>query len=197
MTSFGSTLLEVASATVLLSLPILVYRGVSNLLHHAAAPEVHQVPIIAILSRLSGFLWAGLALAGGLGEQAFRLSEIFLPDSVWAIPAGTFLLRQGNLWSYDMVDIVRWSLTGDDPTPAVVALAMIASAAGAAMLSLRLFRRPQHRVQALALSMVTVVMFAWQSVYLVALAMWLIHRANFWSLAIIALYIQYRRSRHH
>lgn len=195
-TTFGSALLEVASAAGLLALPIVVYRAVSNLLHHGAASEIYQVPIIAILSRTAGFLWAGLVLAGGLGERAFRLSEIFIPQSMWEIPVTEFLVREGNLWSYPMVEVMTWALSGGEPLAAVAAVVMVASAVGAAVLSIRMFSRPQYRVQALFISVMTVLLFAWQTVYLVALALWLVHRANFWSLAIIALYIQYRRSRH-
>lgn len=196
MTTFGSAVLGVASTTALLALPILVYRGVSNLLRHAVAPEVHQVPIIAILSRLAGVLWAGLALAGGLDERAFRLSEIFTPESIWETPTGFFLANQGNLWSYDMAEIGHWALTGGEPAAAAAVVVMMLAGVGAVVLSLRMFSRHQHRIQALSIALLTIVLFAWQVVYLVTLTMWLFHRANFWSLAIIALYIQYRRSRH-
>lgn len=196
MTTFGSTVLEVASAAGLLALPILVYRAVTNLVHHAASPEVYQVPIITILSRLAGILWAGLALTGGLGERAFRLSEIFIPQSMWEIPVTEFLISRGNLWSYPMGDILAWATTGDQPWALASVAVMGFAAVGAVVLCSRMFSRPHHRFQALLICSMTMVLFAWQSVYLVTLALWLIHRANFWSLAIIALYIQYRRSRH-
>lgn len=197
MTTFGEAVLEVASGAALLALPVVVYRAVSNLLHHAASPEVHQVPIIAILSRLAGLLWAGLALTGGLGERAFRLSEIFIPESMWEIPVSKFLYREGNLWSYPMMDIIAWALGGDEPVALAALVVLVLSALCAVLFSLRLFTKPNHRVQALLISVATMVLFAWQAVYLLALALWLVHRANFWSLAIIAMYIQFRRSRQH
>lgn len=196
MTTFGAGLLELAKATALLALPIVVYRGVSSLLHHLVDDEIHQVPIVTSLSRLAGFLAAGLVLAGGLGEQAFRLSEIFTPDSAWDIPTGEFLLKQGNLWSYDLPAITHWALSGDQPAALLAATLAVLSAGGALLLAPQMFARRRHRLQALAVAGVTMVLTAWQLVYLITLALWLIHRANFWSLALIALYIQYRRSRH-
>jgi len=191
----GSAVVEFASAAGLLVLPILIYRGVTKLLHAVVDEEVYQVPVIFILSRLAGFVWALLWLAGGLGERAFRLSELFTPESVWNIPAHVFLEREGNLFAYDFGAIGRWIASGESRMAGAAAVAALLALAAAQFLSLKMFKRPRRRLSAQSVIIVTTVVTAWQAVYLITLPLWLIQRANFWSLALMAFYLQYRRNR--
>jgi len=194
MSSLSSTAIEFSSAVELLALPVIVYRGVTKLLHGFVYEEVYHVPVIFLLSRLVGFTWAVLWMGGYLGERAFRLSEIFTPESIWNIPARTFLTREGNLFSYDVDVIWRWILSGDSMPATIAAGLAVLTIVGTAMLCFGMFDARRIRVAALLLSGITTVMIAGQTVYLITLALWLTHRVNFWSLILIALFIQYRRT---
>jgi hypothetical protein len=194
MSGLSSFAIEFFSAAILLSLPLLIYRSVYRLLHSVIDEEIYQVPILFILSRLVGFIWAVLALAGGLGERAFRLSEIFTPESIWNIPARTFLFREGNLFSNNLIEIGRWVVSGDSVLISIAGIVFVLAALLATILCLTMFRSDALRVTALAACITTTTMTAWQSVYLTTVTLWLIHRVNFWSLLLVALYIQYRRT---
>ncbi|MBX9634604.1 MAG: hypothetical protein K2X44_06450 [Magnetospirillum sp.] len=196
MNSLGGAALNVVSTAALIALPVIIYRLVSDLLHKLADEEIHQVPVITTLSRIIGFVSGGLALAGGLDERAFRLTEVFVPDSVWNIPIAGLVLDRGNIFAYDTIGIVLWLASGKSLTASILG-------GGATLLGLLscgmcifFFKRRVQRVAALVLCAATMLLTAWQTVYLTALALWLINAANFWSLALIGLYFQYRRSRH-
>jgi len=196
MSELGSTAAGIASVVLLLSLPILIYRAAHNILHVLVPEEIFQVPIIFLLSRLIGFAWAALWMMGDLGERAFRLSEIFTQDSIWAIPVHAFLTQQGNLFSYDVGGILDWILGEETGLALTVAIAVIVAELAVAALCVTLFGHGRYRMSAILAATATTMITAWQTVYLTTLALWLVHRINFWSLLLIAIYIQYRKNHH-
>lgn len=191
----SSVLLHLLSAVLLLALPILVYRAVTSLMHHVASDEFYQIPILTTLPRLVGFTGGVLGLLGYLDDRAFRLTEIFVPDSVWNISIADFVLHQGNLFSYDTAAIIDWILSGESPWASGVAAVAAATVALSVILCLRMLPNPRQRALALVVCGATILLTAWQTVYLTTLALWLTHRFNFWSLALIGLFLQYLRER--
>ncbi len=183
-------------ATFVVTLPYVVSHGSEVLVHHVAHREFGEVPIVTTLARVQGLLTGGLLLYMNLDGRYYDLQALFLPESPWNLTLSQFLLERSNLFTYDIMPVVR--LLTDVPTisGALAATALVVLPLLLALLCLR-FWRGWETLRAFLACIGIAVWSAWMTVYLLCMVFWSLHLLNFWALAIATLYIQRRHAGGH
>ena len=185
----------IAQAALVVSIPTLVANGGEWLTHVIANHEFHALPILTTLARLQGLLAGGLLLHATFDETYYDLQALFVPASRWNLTMSQFLLERANLFAYDpqpLLDVLR-----EQPTSArgmLVALVVVVIPLLLVMICLRVWK-VWDALRGIVACLGTALWSAWITVYLVCLFFWGLYLLNYWSLALLALYIQYQRSR--
>jgi len=182
----------VSQAMVVITIPFVVSQIGNLLLHKVAHQEFFQVPILTTLARLQGMLLGLLLMRVGLSGNYFDLEHMFLLDGPWNLTLSQFLLERANIFVYDSLPLVR--LLGDVPSNEglLAVLVMVVLPLLIVVLSLG-FWELREALHALVASAGIALWAGWFTIYLVCVAFWSFHLLNFWSLILLALYIQYRR----
>jgi hypothetical protein len=178
---------------VIVSLPFVISHAGEALMHRVAHHEFAQVPVLTTMARLQGMLLAGMLLYVNFDGSYYDLQTLFLPESRWNLTFQQFLFEQSNPLTYRF-----WPLTGllGGPFAAeniVAWLALVVLPVLLLLLSLR-FWSTRLAVRAMLACAIATFWSAWLTIYLVCLVFWSFYILNFWSLALMALYLQYRRS---
>jgi hypothetical protein len=199
----GSGMLDLLSviiqATIVISIPTFVANGGEWLMHLIAHHEFHAIPILTTLSRLQGLLAGGLLLHATFDESYYDLQALFVPASRWNLSMNQFLLERANLFAYDPEPLLN--LLRDDPTSVrglLVALVVVVIPTLLVLVCLRVWKF-WDALRGIIACAGTALWSAWITVYMVCLFFWGLYLLNYWSLALLAVYIQYQRSQggHH
>lgn len=184
----------------LILIPALVYHLVSNILHWVENKEFRAIPALNILPKIAGTLLAAGLLYTNLGLAYFDLEILFTDNSPWKLNFDYFLTERGNLFAYS----IQPALHALMPDPAagpllsrplyIGAIAYLAIMAACMTICFWLWKFTDALRAALCCG-IMVLLTAWITIYFVALLFWALYVLNFWVLAIIALYYQYRRQR--
>jgi hypothetical protein len=189
----------IIQATIVVSIPTLVANGGEALMHLIANHEFHAIPILTTLARLQGLLVGGLLLHASFDESYYDLQALFLSTSRWNLTMNQFLLERANLFSYDPAPLLNF--LREDPMSIrglLVALVVVVIPTLLVLICLRVWKF-WDALRGIVACAGTALWSAWITVYLVCLLFWGLYLLNYWSLAILAIYIQYQRSRggHH
>lgn len=184
----------------LILFPALVYHLGSNILHWVENKEFRAIPALNILPKIAGTLLAAGLLYTNLGLAYFDLEILFTDNSPWKLNFDYFLTERGNLFAYS----IQPALHALMPDPAagpllsrplyIGAIAYLAIMAACTTICFWLWKFTDA-LRATLCCGIMVLLTAWMTIYFVALLFWALYVLNFWVLAIIALYYQYRRQR--
>lgn len=146
------------------------------------------------LARLQGVVLGGLLLYLDTDERFFDLESLFAADSLWAVDLTGFLLQRANLFSYDPRVVLHAIQDLASPTGLLALLVLVVLPPLLVLLCVRLWRRWDALRAVFACAAISL-WSAWLTIYLVCLLLWGLHLLNVWALALLALYLQYRRAR--
>jgi hypothetical protein len=109
------------------------------------------------------------------------------------------LLERANLFAYDPEPLL--SLLREDPLSArglLIALVVVIIPTVLVLVCLRVWK-PWAAIRGIVACAGTALWSAWITVYMVCLFFWGLYLLNYWSLALLAIYIQYQRGKggHH
>lgn len=200
---YGLVMLDLLSviiqAIIVISIPTLVANGGETLMHLIAHHEFHAIPILTTLARLQGLLAGGLILHASFDESYYDLQALFVKDSRWNLNITQFLSERANLFSYDptpLLDLLR-----EDPISGrglLIALVVVIIPTILVLICLKVWKF-WPALRGIIACAGTALWSAWITIYLVCLVFWGLNLLSYWSLALLAVYIQYQRSRggHH
>jgi hypothetical protein len=188
-------LLSIAlQAAVVLAIPFLVRHAGELLVKKLVQEDFLQVPILGILARIQGLMMGGLLMWRDLDSRFFSLEHLFLPDSPWNINLSQFLLVRSNIFAYDPAPVMALLHEGPSAGSVLALLGVVVLPLLLAILCLR-FWKHVDAVRAMLACTGIALWTAWYTVYLVCLVFWSLYLLNFWVLALLGVYIQYRQSR--
>ncbi|MBF0392268.1 MAG: hypothetical protein HQL38_06265 [Alphaproteobacteria bacterium] len=176
--------------------PMAVTALAKMLIHAIEPPKFNQVPFVTMTARLAGVLAAALLLYANLDARDFDLELLFVPDSPWNLSLGQFLTERAMLFEYS------WGAVLDTLSQPSTPFAVLLVAAGlfalplAASVPIGRLWGGTDALRAVAASTGILIWSAWMTVYLVCLLFWALHELNFWALALLVVYLQYRRYSH-
>lgn len=181
-------------------IPALVYHFVSSIERWIENKEFRAIPALTILPKLAGSLLAIGLLYTNLGLAYFDLEILFTENSPWNLGYEYFLAERGNLFAYSFQPFVL-ALTPGPADGALLGrpiflgvLAYLLLMALCSVISFWLWSFV-NAVRAVICCGIIALLTAWMTIYFVALLFWSLYVLNFWVLAIIALFYQYRRQR--
>jgi hypothetical protein len=181
--------------TVVIGIPFVVSHGGELAIHLAAHHEFAEIPILTTLARLQGLLTGGLLLYVNFDESYFDLQGLFMHDGRWNLTWSQFLLQRSNVFTYQWLPLLR--LLSDLPARSGWLALLVCVILPAMLIALCLRYWPlRDALRGLLACAGTALWSAWLTIYLVCLIFWGLFLLNFWSLALAALYIQYRRHGH-
>lgn len=188
-------LVNLAQVMVVISIPFVVSHGGELAIHVIAHREFTEIPILTTLARLQGLLAGGLLLYVNFDQSYFDLMGLFMPDGRWNLTWSQFLLERSNVFMYDWWPVLK--LLGRLPAlmgwMALLVWGVLPVLLGALCLRYWPLR---DALRGLLACGGTALWSTWLTIYLVCLIFWGLYLLNFWSLALAALYIQYRRHGH-
>ena len=189
----------IAQAVLVVSIPTLVANGGEWVTHVIANHEFHAIPILTTLARLQGLLAGGLLLHATFDETYYDLQALFVPASRWNLTMSQFLLERANLFAYDPEPLL--AVLRAQPTSGrglLVGLVVVVIPILLVTICLRVWKF-WDALRGIVACLGTAMWSAWITIYLVCLFFWGLYLLNYWSLALLAAYIQYQRSRggHH
>jgi|GEM_PF-2552717 len=192
-------LLVILQAALVVSIPILVANGSETLMHIIAHHEFHAIPILTTLARFQGLLAGGLLLHATFDESYYDLQVLFTPASKWNLTIHQFLLERANLFAYNPDPLL--SLLSDQPVSVRGILVALVVGVIPLLLVFMCFRvwKFWAALRGIVACAGTALWSAWITVYLVCLVFWGLYVLNYWSLALLAVYIQHQRGKgaHH
>ena len=180
---------------VVIGIPFVVSHGGEHLIHALAHHEFSEVPILTTLSRLQGLLAGGLLLYVNFDSSYFDLQGLFLPEGHWNLTWTQFLLERSNVFKYEWFPVMRLLITLPESQGWTALLAWVILPLLLGALCLRYWPL-REALLSLATCAGVALWSAWLTIYLVCLLFWGLFLLNFWSLALAAFYIQYRRHGH-
>jgi hypothetical protein len=181
-------------AALVLAIPFLVRHAGELLIKKLVQEEFSQVPILTILARIQGLMMGGLLMWRDLDSRYFSLEHLFLPDSPWNITLSQFLLVRSNAFAYDPAPVIALLHEGPSGGSILALLGVVVLPLLMAILCLRFWKHLDAVRGMLACTGISV-WTTWYTVYLLCLAFWSLYLLNFWALALVGVYIQYRQSR--
>jgi hypothetical protein len=187
-------LLSIAfQAAVVIAIPFIISHIGAMLLRKVVNQEFFQVPILTTLARLQGVLAGLLLMRLELYRSYFDLERVFLADGPWKLTLSQFLLERANVFVYDSVPVMR--LLGEVPSieGLLAVLIVVVLPLLVVVLSLR-FWELGEALRALLASAGIALWTGWFVVYLVCTVFWILYLLNFWVLALMIVYIQYRKA---
>lgn len=187
-------LLSIAFQTaVVIAIPFIATHIGEMLLHKVVQDEFFQVPILTILARLQGILAGLLLMRLDLHSSYFDLERLFLVEGPWNLTLSQFLLERANVFAYDSLPVMR--LLGEVPSTRGLLAVLVVVILPLLMVILNLrFWDLREALRSLLASAGIALWTGWLTVYLVCTVFWSLYLLNFWSLGLVALYIQYRKS---
>jgi hypothetical protein len=189
----------IVQAIIIISIPTIVANGGEMLMNAIAHHEFHAIPILTTLSRFQGLLAGGLILHATFDESYYDLQALFVPASRWNLSMNQFLWERANLFTYDpqpLFDLLREDPFS--PRGLLIAVVMVIIPTLVVVVCLRVWKL-WDALRGIIACTGTALWSAWITVYLVCLVFWGLYLLNYWSLAVLAIYIQYQRSKggHH
>ena len=186
-------LLNLLKVLAVLLFPIAIAAVSERFVLLVADKEFKTVPILMHLAKLHGLLVGAALIYTNFSGRYFDLERLFMTDSPWNISFAEFLLERGNVFTYAVTPFV--DLLADPSANLEIlafGIALVTVPAICVGIALRVWPPPiaWRAIVACGIMAVTTV---WMTVYLVALTFWGLYLLNFWALAIIAAYYQYRR----
>lgn len=192
--------LDVLRVFSLVLIPALVYHLASSIEHWIENKEFRAIPALTILPKIAGTLLAVGLLYTNLGLASFDLEVLFTENSPWKLDFAFFLTERGNLFAYSF----RPALLAVMPDPAagpllsrplfVGVIVYLVIMATCTTICFWLWKFTDA-VRAILCCGIILLLTAWMTIYFVTLLFWALYMLNFWVLAVIALYYQYRRQR--
>lgn len=192
--------IEIVDALARVGVAVLVPMAVTALaktLIHAIQPaKFNQVPFVPMTARLAGVLAAALLLYANLEARHFDLELLFVPDSPWNLSLGRFLAERAMLFDYGWGAVLDTLAQPSTPFVVLLAAAGLFALPLAASVPIGRLWQGTDALRAIAASAGILVWSAWITVYLVCLLFWSLYELNFWALALLVVYLQYRRYNH-
>lgn len=188
-----TALLSLLSALVAAGLPIVAIAALWGMVHTLAPHDFDQVPILRRLAVIAGFLVAVTLILAGPTATSFDEGRLLAVGGPWDLSLGDFLTQRVGAISLapDLikarVDAEDWMRVG----PALAGLLLVIVASG---MSFR-YWRDRRALRASFAVVLAAFGMAFIGFYAAEAALWLMHKMNFWSLAILALLYQHRRHR--
>lgn len=186
-------LLGLLKFLVVMLLPVAVAVVADRFVQLAAEHEFKTVPILQHLSKLHGIAIGGVLIYTNFSGRYFDLERLFMTDSPWSIPFTEFVTVRSNMFAYALAPFFE-RLAQPDANPEILAAAIALAVLPAACIAVAFRLWPASTAwRAIFACGVRAIATAWMTVYLVALTFWGLYLLNFWALAFIAAYYQYRR----
>lgn len=186
--------LAVVQVVIVMVLPLVLNRTMRLLLQRSTHAEFFQVPILITLARLQGILAGFTLVLLDFDRQYFDVEQMFMPDGPWNLTLAQFLLERANVFSYDprpMLFLLT-EIHSDNWLMGVFAAVVLPFI----LLILSFVFWGRNRAFHVLLTIVGIALWTgWLTVYLVSALFWALHLLSFWSLVLLALYIQYRGSK--
>jgi hypothetical protein len=180
-------------AAIVIAIPFIVSHIGKMLLQKVVYHEFFQVPILKTLAHLQGVLAGLLLMRLELDRSYFDLERMFLKDGPWNINISEFLLGRANVFVYDSFPVMR--LLGEVPSSEGLLAVLIVVILPLLILILSMrFWDMSEAIRALLASAGIALWTGWFTVYLVCTVFWTLYLLNFWTLGLMVLYIQYRKS---
>lgn len=183
--------LAVIQVIVVMIIPLTLNRTVRILLQKSTHKEFFQIPILTTLARLQGILAGSTLILLDFDKQYFDIEQMFMPNGPWNLTISQFLLERANVFSYDprSMLVLLTEIHSDNWLIGILAAIILPFT----LLTLSfVFWERNKALQALPAIIGTALWTGWLTVYLVSATFWALHLLNFWSLILLALYIQYR-----
>jgi hypothetical protein len=193
MLEFLSIILQVA---IVIAVPFVVNHIGGMLLRKVVHQEFFEVPILTTLARLQGVLAGLLLMRMDLDSSYFDLERLFLADGPWNITLSQFLLERANVFGYDSLPLMRLLDEVPNTEGLVATLVVLVLPLLLVILSLR-FWELRDALRAVIASAGVALWMGWFTVYLICVVFWGLYLLNFWTLGLMVLYIQYRKSQGH
>lgn len=188
--------LAIVQFIIVMIIPFSLNRIVQLLLHKTC-DEFFQVPILNTLARLQGILAGTTLVLLDFDKQYFDIEQIFMPDGPWNITLFQFLFERANAFSYDprpMMSLLIQIYSSDSNVWLMANLAVIGLPLALLILNF-FFWKWETAIQTLPVIIGIALWSGWLTVYLISATFWALHLLNFWSLVLLALYLQYRGSK--
>ncbi|MBF0306440.1 MAG: hypothetical protein HQL41_12415 [Alphaproteobacteria bacterium] len=176
--------------------PMAVTALAKMLIHAIEPPKFNQVPFVTMTARLAGVLAAALLLYANLDARDFDLELLFVPDSPWNLSLGRFLTERAMLFNYGWGEVLDTLSQPSTPFAVLLAAAGLFALPLAASVPIGRLWSGTDALRAVAASTGILIWSAWMTVYLICLLFWALHELNFWALALLVVYLQYRRYGH-
>jgi len=188
-----TALLSLLSALVAAGLPIVLIAALWGVVRTLAPHDFEQVPILRRLAVIAGFLLATTLVLAGPTAVSFDQGRLLAIGGPWDVSLGDFLT--GRIGAIDAApDLIKARIDSEDWARVGPALAGLLLVIGASGLSFRYWRDRRALRASFAVALAAFGM-AFIGFYAVEAALWLMHKMNFWSLAILAMLYQHRRHR--
>jgi hypothetical protein len=188
-----TALLSLLSAVVAAGLPIVLIAALWGVVRTLAPHDFEQVPILRRLAVIAGVLLATTLVLAGPTAISFEQGRLLAVGGAWDVSLSDFLTRRiGAIETAPdliktRVDNEEWARVG----PALAGLILVIVASG---LSFR-YWRDRRALRASFAVVLAAFGMAFIGFYAAEAALWLMHKMNFWSLAILAILYQHRRHR--
>jgi hypothetical protein len=180
-------------AAIVIAIPFIVSHIGKLLLHKVVNEEFFQVPILKTLAYIQGTLAGLLLMRLELDRSFFDLERMFLVQGPWDISLSELLMERANVFVYDTFLVMRLlgEVPGNEGLFAILIVVVLPLLI--VILSMR-FWELSDAIKALLASAGIALWTGWFTVYLVCTVFWTLYLLNFWTLGLIVLYIQYRKS---
>ena len=180
-------------AAIVIAIPFIVSHIGKLLLHKVVNEEFFQVPILKTLAYIQGTLAGLLLMRLELDRSFFDLERMFLVQGPWDISLSELLMERANVFVYDTFLVMRLlgEVPGNEGLFAILIVVVLPLLI--VILSMR-FWELSDAIKALLASAGIALWTGWFTVYLVCTVFWTLYLLNVWTLRLIVLYIQYRKS---
>jgi len=188
-----TALLSLLSALVAAGLPIVAIAALWGIVHTLAPHDFDHVPILRRLAVIGGFLLAVTLVLAGPTATSFDEGRLLAVGGPWDLSLGDFLTRRVGAIGL-APDMIKARIDAGDwvrVAPALAGLLLIVAASGMAFR----YWRDRRALRASFAVVLAAFGMAFIGFYAAEAALWLMHKMNFWSLAILAMLYQHRRHR--
>jgi hypothetical protein len=183
-------LLAAIQVIIVIMIPFTLNRIVQLILYKTCN-ELSQIPILNTLARLQGILAGSMLVFLDFDKQYFDIEQVFLLDGPWNITLFQFLFERANVFSYDPIPMITLLTSIHDNGWLMANLAVIGLPLALLILNFTLWDMDKA-IHALPAIIGVALWSGWLTVYLISAVFWALHLMNFWSLVLLALYLQYR-----
>lgn len=184
------------TAVAAVGIPVIATALLWGAVGRLAPDDYHDVPMVQRLAVIAGLLFAVGVVLGGPTASSYAESRMFEIGGPWDLAFGEFLLRR-IVAPFQIAGEIAWKVADGQWRiiyPAATGLVLAVASAFLAFRFWRGARASRAAVGTLILAFgVAIIAF-----YVAETTLWLVHKLNFWSLAVLTvLYQRHRNAQGH